>query len=349
MIEFWNQWWMTPTALSLLTALVWALWTYASAVPTELPPSGSDLLASEARWIRWCGWLAGVSGRTLTVKSGPGLQWTRLHAEHAEPMREVERANRARFAPAVLLALITAVLGVAQGAFTLVCLALAPGSPWLIVSLFLAGWSTLPLFVTWTLMRRWWIRRRLFEWSFLQSADDLLRNYEEDRTRRRGDPATLLDAIEESLADRFARTPLDLPSHADRARRWQSRSAPLLTARPEAGDRAAVLTWIERCSALIRSRWDRPRLIRRGAAPTMTAKAPLPSSIGIRFAASLIVVFVNTALFVIILVVQNPSPRIHVITDILADPALIAGITIAAFLAQGIASGARAFTRWTTK
>lgn len=81
----------------------------------------------------------------------------------------------------------------------------------------------------------------------------------------------------------------------------------------------------------------------------MTAKAPLPSSVGIRFAASLTVLFVNTALFVIILVAQSPSPRVDVLTDILADPALIAGVTIAALLFQGIASGARAFTRWSTR
>lgn len=346
MVEFWNHWWALLYFASLLFGLLWAFWVYISAPPVEKPGSSARLTAAELRWNRWCGWLAVVAGRGVRLRAISSGEWAALLQENEKSLSQAEKANRARFAIPMGLAWLTGIFGIAQGALSIICLAFAPLTPWLIVSVLLTAWAAVPSCVTAVVMWRWWARRRTFEWQFLQDAGRLVRACER-ANRRDGDIGKATDAIEETMVSRLARTPVDLPSYAARARRWQARSTPVLEARPPitSDDTRAVLAWVERCSEIIRSRWDRPRWTPRRTTTEITRRTDLPTGIHIRFGWSITVLFVNTILIAVGIVADGLPPRIHLLLEALKDPALINGVTLAALALQGAAFAARMITR----
>ncbi|MWV59923.1 hypothetical protein [Rathayibacter sp. VKM Ac-2754] len=142
----------------------------------------------------------------------------------------------------------------AQLALTLVCL-IPYSTIWFPISFALAVFGCAPFFVTMSLRNRRWRNRQPFEWSFFEQML-WVQNASKDcplaADARRTDA---LDLVERHLIERFARTPLDLPSQSARARRWQSASLAVIAQRPLLEDPATAVEdsqqWFERCIELV--------------------------------------------------------------------------------------------------
>ena len=337
MVQFWSHWWFSVAGVSLLSGTVWAVCALVFMPISEGVQPTLAVTPQERRLLRYLGWGAAVAGPSLP-SALPEVPAVRAYCEPVEQsVRAAHKANRARFAIPMTLAWLGIAAGISQLVLTYVCLLPEKaGGIWLLASLGVAALGAAPWFVTIVLLDRHWERRKPFEWRLYEQAVRVQRALNSRQLVDANGRASVLDPVERTLIERFARSPIDLPSQRERAQRWQKALTRVTRDRPDLSlvpdPRAAASRWLGECYEValssgkkIGSVWPRIGL---GKEQQLERRPPLKHEGLLRLVWGTLVLVANLVVVICISLGDRLGTVVSAVGAAVSNPPLVASATL---------------------